>query len=256
MPPKARQNNHNSGEQEGRLLLAISALKNQEIPNVREAARVYNVPRTTLRRRLSGQKSRAETRANSHKLTKNEEESLVQWILSLDRRGAPPRQSHVREMADILLAQRGTTPIQQVGEKWVYNFIERHDELKTRYTRGYDYRRSKCENPKTIKGWFDRVQITIMQHGIAIEDIYNFDETGFAMGLVATTQVVTRADYYGKAPLIQPGNREWVTSIKCINSTGWALPPCIIFKGRVHIEGWYQDPNLPPDWRIEISPNV
>jgi hypothetical protein len=33
----------------------------------------------------------------------------------------------------------------------------------------------------------------MMQHGIALEDIYNFDETGFAMGLVATTKVVIRA---------------------------------------------------------------
>jgi hypothetical protein len=40
-----------------------------------------------------------------------------------------------------------------------------------------------------------------MQHGIAMEDIYSFDETGFAMGLVATTRVVTRADYYGR-PLL------------------------------------------------------
>jgi hypothetical protein len=157
MPPKARQNNQNSEEQEGRLLLAISALKNQEIRNVREAARVYNVPCTTLRRRLSGQKSCTETRGSNYKLTKNEEESLVRWILSLDRRGAPPRQSHVQEMANILLAQRGTMPIQQVGEKWVYNFIERRDELKTQYTRGYDYRHLKCENPKTIKEWFNHV---------------------------------------------------------------------------------------------------
>jgi hypothetical protein len=75
------------------------------------------------------------------------------------------------------------------------------------------------------------------------------------MGLVATAQVVTRVDYYGKASLVQPGNREWVTSIECINSTGWALPPCVIFKGKVHIEGWYQDIKLPRDSRIEVSPN-
>jgi hypothetical protein len=48
MPPKARQNNQNSDEQEERLLLAISVLKNQEICNVYEAARVYNIPCTTL----------------------------------------------------------------------------------------------------------------------------------------------------------------------------------------------------------------
>lgn len=48
MPPKTRQNLQKSTEQEGRLLLAISALKNQEICNIREAARVYNVLHITL----------------------------------------------------------------------------------------------------------------------------------------------------------------------------------------------------------------
>jgi len=61
----------------------------------------------------------------------------------------------------------------------------------------------------------------------------------------------------GQCPglVIQPGNREWVTSIECVNSMGWALPPCIVFKGSVHIEGWYQDSKLPHNWRIEVSPN-
>ena len=94
-----------------------------------------------------------------------------------------------------------------------------------------------------------------MQYGIAFEDIYNFDETGYAMGLTATAKVVTRADMYGRRQVIQPGNREWVTSIECVNSMGWGLPPCIIFKGSVHIEAWYQEPKLPPNWRIEVSPN-
>jgi hypothetical protein len=99
-------------------------------------------------------------------------------------------------MANILLAERGTTPVQTAGVNWVTNFIKQYDELKTCYACQYNYQRAKCDNPQIIKEWFDRVQITIMQYGIATEDIYNFDETGFAMGLVATTQVVTRADMY------------------------------------------------------------
>ncbi|THC87090.1 hypothetical protein EYZ11_013463 [Aspergillus tanneri] len=90
-------------------------------------------------------------------MTQNEEESLVQWILSLDRRGAPPRPSHVQEMANILLAKRGTTPIQTVGDKWVYNFVKRRDELKSRYFRRYNHQRAKCEDPKLIREWFNRV---------------------------------------------------------------------------------------------------
>jgi hypothetical protein len=37
-------------------------------------------------------------------------------------------------MANILLAERGTTPIQIVGENWVSKFIKQCNELKTRYT--------------------------------------------------------------------------------------------------------------------------
>jgi hypothetical protein len=127
MPPKARTNSKHSVEQEGRVLLAVSALKKKEILNIREAVRVYNVPYTTLQRRLKGHTVRAEIRANGYKMTQNEEESLIRWILSMDQRGAAPRPSHVREMANILLAQRGSIPTQTVGEKWVYNFINRHD---------------------------------------------------------------------------------------------------------------------------------
>ena len=59
----------------------------------------------------------------------------------------------------------------------------------------------------------------------------------------------------GKPHLIQPGNREWVTTIECINSSGWSVPMCIIFKGKVHIEGWYTENNIPGNWMIQVSPN-
>ena len=97
------------------------------------------------------------------------------------------------------------------------------------------------------------MQHTILQYGIAPDDIYNFDETGFAMGLTATAKVVTRSEYYGWRSLLQPGNCEWVTAIEAISASGWALPPCIIFKGKVFIEGWFD--NVPGDWLFEVSPN-
>lgn len=45
-------------------------------------------------------------------------------------------------------------------------------------------------------------------HGIQPEDIYNFDDSGFAMGLISAQKVVTRAEYYGQHSILQPGNRE------------------------------------------------
>ena len=94
---------------------------------------------------------------------------------------------------NILLAQRGSTAIKTVGEKWVYNFLNLHDEIKARFSTRYNYQRAEFKGTKIILG----VQITIMQDGIALDDIYNPDETSFAMGLVATAKVVTRAEMLG-----------------------------------------------------------
>lgn len=75
--------------------------------------------------------------------------------------------------------------------------------------------------------------------------MYNFDETGFMIGVAATSKVVTSSDTVGRATTIQPGNREWVTVIKCINASGWYLPPFVILSGKLHQASWYKD--LPHD---------
>ena len=36
---------------------------------------------------------------------------------------------------------------------------------------------------------------------------------------------------------------------------GWSLPSTIIFKGKRHIEGWFDELSIPPTWRIEVSDN-
>ena len=54
MPPIRSQRSKDLTEQEGRLLLAIQAFKNKEISSIREAARRFNIPRSTLQDRLNG----------------------------------------------------------------------------------------------------------------------------------------------------------------------------------------------------------
>ena len=125
----------------------------------------------------------------------------------MDSRGAAPRPSTVREMADLLLAARGSTPVTSVGENWVTKFVKRHPNLSSRFSKRYNFERAQCEDPKIIRDWFSLVQKTILSYGIDPDDIYNFDETGFAIGLIATAKVITRREYYGRRALLQPRNR-------------------------------------------------
>jgi hypothetical protein len=152
--------------------------------------------------------SRVDSRATSYKLTDLEEDSLVEWILSIDARGAAPRPATVGEMANILLAARGSSPSPTVGKNWPSSFVKRRVELHSRFSRRYDYQRALNEDPKALRAWFTTVQSVIDENGIQSEDIYNFDKTGFAIGLISSQKVVTRAEYYGRRLILQPGNRE------------------------------------------------
>jgi hypothetical protein len=253
MPPIRSESSQKLASQEGKILLALSDLQNGRVKSIRAAARLYEIPHTTLADRARGVVSRVDKRPSGHKLTQLEEDSLCQWILSMDTRGAAPRPATVGEMANILLAARGSQPPLTVGKNWPSKFVERRDELRTRYSVRYDYQRALNEDPNTLRAWFTTVQRVIDENGIQPEDIYNFDETGFAMGLISSQKVVTRAEFYGRRRLLQPGNREWVTAIEAICADGYSLPPCIIFKGKVAIEDWFK--NLPKDWRFEVSNN-
>ena len=62
--------------------------------------------------------------------------------------------------------------------------------------------------------------------------------------------MVSRAEIPGKPWLVQPGNREWVTTIECINSSGWSIPSTIIFKEKRYIEGWFEELSIPPARRV------
>jgi hypothetical protein len=98
---------------EGRILLASRALHEKRVTSQRKVSRLYSVPRTTLHRQLQGTQPKHETTSVNRKLSTTEEQSLVQWILDLDRRGFPPQVIDVRRMADALLAARGRNPPHQ-----------------------------------------------------------------------------------------------------------------------------------------------
>jgi hypothetical protein len=220
---------------EGRLSLAMASYRNNPKQSVRALAVAYDVPESTLRTRLRGTQPRSETASVNRKLSATEEQSLIQWILELDRRGFPPHIIDVRRMADTLLAARGQNPPPQpVGKNWASRFIQSQPELRTKWTRKFSSQRALSEDPIAITAWFKLVEETRQTYGVLDQDIYNFDETGFMMGVAATSKVVTSSERVGRAIVVQPGNREWVTVIECVNALGWSLPAFVILAGKAH----------------------
>uniref|UniRef100_L7IUA6 HTH CENPB-type domain-containing protein n=1 Tax=Pyricularia oryzae (strain P131) TaxID=1143193 RepID=L7IUA6_PYRO1 len=105
-------------------------------------------------------------------------------------------------MADHLLAARDARP---VGKQWAYRFVQRRIELKTRFSRAYDFQRALCEDPDALNAWFRLVTNTKAKYGIQDCDIYNFDETGFVMGQICGHMVVTGSERRGKSKKVWIG---------------------------------------------------
>ncbi|KFZ23176.1 hypothetical protein V502_02347 [Pseudogymnoascus sp. VKM F-4520 (FW-2644)] len=203
---------------EARLVLALEAINNNRKLSLRAVAKIYNVSRTTLTQRRNGRTARRDTIPNLRKLTELEEEAIVQYITELATRSFPPRLSGVEDMANQLLQARDASTV------------------------GYN-------------AWFTLVLNTKAKYGIVDEDIYNFDETGFMMGIIFPGMVVTTSDGCGKAKLAQPSNREWATVIQGVNALGWAIPPFIVLAAQYHLANWYEECNLPTDWCIATTEN-
>jgi hypothetical protein len=201
---------------------------------------------------MAGRTYRPDSKANCHKLTEVEEQVILQNILDMDSRGFAPRLAGVEDMANFILESRGG---RRVGKLWAHRFVQRQPGLKTRFNRVYDFQRALCEDPVLISAWFRLVSNMRAKYGVLDCDIYNFDETGFMMGVICPGMVVTRADRRGRGKAVQPGNREWATAIACINGEGWSIPPFLVVQGKNHLSNWYTDGGLPPDWVIKPTSN-
>ncbi|KAL2890557.1 hypothetical protein HOO65_021099 [Ceratocystis lukuohia] len=179
-----------------RTLQALQALQNNPNLSIRRVERTYKTDERRLRRRQQGIQFQSDTFNKSRRLSDLEEQILQNFILDLYSRGFPPRLHGVEEMVDQLLADRDAP---SVGKRWASKFVKRHPDLKTRFFfRKYDYQRAKCEDPTIIRDWFQLVTNTIAKYGIRSDDIYNFDETGFLMGMIANGIVVTGSERRSK----------------------------------------------------------
>ena len=235
---------------ESRVILAVNTVRLNPQISIRRAAQLYDVPRTTLQHRIAGRAPEADKTNGKPTLTTAEEHAIVQYICQLDSKGFSPRRADVEDMANLLLAKRST---RHVGKCWTDRFIARRPELCTRFSRAYDYQRALQEDPHVLDAWFRLVVNMRAKYGIQDCDFYNFDETGFMMGMIHAQMVITRSERVGRPKAIQPGNREWATAICCVAADGHVVPPFLCVAGRFHLAAWYSGGHIPGNWVVKTT---
>ncbi len=66
------------------------------------------------------------------------------------------------------------------------------------------------------------------KYNIQNEDFYNFDKTGFIIGIIYGNMIITYTDRRGRSKQLQSGNWEWATAIEYMDNDGFVLPLFLI----------------------------
>jgi hypothetical protein len=83
---------------------------------------------------------------------------------------------------------------------------------------------------------------------------YNFDKTGFQMGQISASKVVTAIDKPWRLKQVKPTNIEWVALIHGACTDGSLTPPFIVMKGKEFNQAWFYQ-GLPSTWTFSVGVN-
>lgn len=244
---------------ESRIQQACEAAKQRKNAKIAALAREFDVPPSRLRARLQGRPARSDRTITTKRLDDAQEAALVRWINRLDTLHVPPTPQMIEWSANAMLKRsNGSSESSDksdkalLGNAWVYRFIQRlPSEWKLVQQKPIDTQRIQAEEIGFLQQWYDVFEGIVAR--ISPSNIYNFDETGFALGQGESQKVVTKNPH--RSRIESHEYCENLTAIECISADGWAMTPFFIAKGEHHLERWYEASTLPDDYRIALSPS-
>lgn len=233
---------------ENAILLAIKEVENGI--SQRLAAKRHGIATSTLRHRLNGGQSPRKAKEGMQRLSKEQEEHLVEWILLQESLGLAVTHQQMRELAERIAKAGGDN--KPLGKRWVEHFIKRNPEVRTKRGKPMDSKRVNGVTINILNDFFQFFLLPLIQ-SIPPEHRYNMDETGILEGRGSNGLVLGSAET-NSVIIKQPGSRYWTTIAVCISAAGRALSPLVIFKGLKVQNQWFPDEvDFLAGWAFEAS---
>ncbi|KJZ70572.1 hypothetical protein HIM_10040 [Hirsutella minnesotensis 3608] len=218
--------------------------------SIAAASRDFDVPRTTLRRRLQGGTTNRDSKENSQRLSQRQEQELINWILAEEAAGRPPSKRNVQAFAQ-LIAVLGSDD-RPIGHNWVNRFIARHEEIKTKVSRGVPSVRTLHSTEEAFRDFYERLDREIKTKSVGSNRIYNIDETGIAEGETQAGKVVG-SSLTKHSTKTTGSSREWASILECVSATGRRLTPVVVLTG-TNLQGQWFPENF-PSWKYDCNPS-
>lgn len=225
---------------------------------IRETARKYNIPHSTLLNKLKGRTPEVRKMGPSTILTPAEEQILCNWVSAHARKGFPlNKRMLVETVQEIIITDGRSNPFYEnkPGDTWFKAFLKRHPEIAQRHAESIDSGRALV-NETSIRKWHDDLQSYLKsENALTIlnepQRIFNADESGFLTN--PQSGLVLAPKGMDNLYAINTGSeKESITVLVTINADGELFPPMIVYPYERIPSAIVQ--NLNKDWPVGRSP--
>lgn len=170
---------------ESRIVDAIFELTKYKNLNIATVACQFNVPAKRLINWWRGHKSKIECGGHNKALFKAQGSALCQYLDNLDERWPKTRYKQLEQAANSLLKKGyiGSEKLPIVGAHWTARFLQRHPQYVLQKQKPLVIKRKNVHKLETFQTHFEDYCSVKVEKGIHNEDTYNFDDTGFRVGV-------------------------------------------------------------------------
>ena len=152
---------------EAAMASAVEAVNKGDM-GIKNASRVFNVPKTTLRRRVRGKNkrvsgSRKDLGGRAPVLSEEAEQDLVAYIIQMEEMFFGLTMEDVRRLAYQLAERNGMLPPNDsrdsFGQDWLKGFLKRHPEITPRTPEATSAARARGFNREIVRQFFDMYEL-------------------------------------------------------------------------------------------------
>ena len=211
---------------------ACKSVKSESM-TLREAARAYNVPVETLRRRVAGIVSLDCRPGPPTVLTSEEEARLAEHCVAMADMGFGLTREGVMAMEFAIVEKTGRRhPFKSghAGRGWYESFMARQAILTLRTPQSLSYARAVCANKGTIDDFFAKVGAIFGRLNLIAKpsQIFNADETGVTI-VHKPSKVVAHVGRHNVPSLTSADKGKTHTVLACVSASGQVLPSFMVY---------------------------
>lgn len=210
---------------------AIQSIKNGR--SIRDAARIHNIPRTTLMVLMKRQPNSLSNLGRKSTFTKEEEAQLCEEIKQLSKRFYGISRQEVKRCA-YEFAVRNTRQTmfsserKTAGDDWLYGFLRRNPSLSLRKPEATSISRITAFNRTEVSIFYENLQVVQDKYSILPSHLFNCDETGIST--VQTPGRILAPKGQKQVGFATSWERGRTITVMCAMSAGGSyIPPMFIY---------------------------